>query len=56
MYDLNAQYLCWSPARPSCLTHLIWCPGSDLIAHVEEYEEAVGDPQPLVKWQADDVM
>ena len=45
-----------SLARPSCLTHLLWYSGPVAGFLEEEPEEAVGEPQPLVEWRADDVM
>ena len=45
------------PARPSCLTHFLWYSGPvPTIAFEEEPEEAVGEPQRLVEWQADNVI
>ena len=45
------------PAGPLCLTHFLWYSGPvPVIAHEEEPEEAVGEPQRLVEWQADNVI
>ena len=45
------------PARPSCLTQILWYSGlAPVIAFEEEPEEAVGEPQRLVEWQADNVI
>ena len=43
-------------ARPSCLILLLWYSGIEPVAFEEEPEEAVGEPQRVIEWQADDVM
>ena len=54
-YDY-AYPCCYLLARPSCLTHLLWYSGPVVGLPAEEPEVAVGEPQPLVEWRADDVV
>ena len=54
---LNAYCISFHPsAKPSCLTHLFWYSGPEPVVYEVESEEAVGEPQCLIEWQADDVI
>ena len=53
-------FLYWYIYSPTCQTVvsdlLFWYSGPDLIVFEDEPEEAAGEPQRLVEWQADSVI
>ena len=64
VFDYNYDmfwFLYWYIYSPTCQTVVsdpfLWYSGpAPVFALEEEPEEAVGEPQRLVEWQADDVM
>ena len=64
VFDYNYDmfwFLYWYIYSPTCQTvvfdPILWYSGpAPVFALEEEPEEAVGEPQRLVEWQADDVM